>query len=149
MNKTSMKVKNWNRDKLRITKEQEQKILQEKGKNLFDNVCLIDVCVDVIKNALAIGVVDIPKLIGMKAKVSVQVAEIDRICNRLRQEISKVVILDPAMADFMSNEHNLEVYRLMKLMAFMNTEDLRNFVDIEEERYKEFILKSKEQNNEK
>lgn len=100
-----------------------------RSRNLFNHAALIDMLVEVIKSAVVIGMRDLPKLTITKIRIVSKVDTIDRAAKEIRKEISNVVSLTEESKDFMENEHAYEVYRLCMNMAFMNTDDLREFND--------------------
>lgn len=107
----------------------EKSDLEAKARNIRDNSALVDLLVEVIKNAVVIGMRDIPKLLETRVRIGTKVDTIDRAANDIRKEISKVVSLTKESEDFIKNEHAYEVYRLLQLMAFLNTEELTEFND--------------------
>ncbi|QBQ41111.1 hypothetical protein E2P86_08060 [Sphingobacterium psychroaquaticum] len=109
-----------------------QKHLQEAREALRENVklhlSLADVSIELIRTCFTIGLKDL-KSPEISTKVGATIQTVEGAFKRLRSHVKPFIGIDPNYEDLMQGEHAYEVYRLMKNLAFTNTEHLRKFND--------------------
>lgn len=100
--------------------------------NVHLHLAMGDMAIELIKTNFTLGLKDLPGLTEVKVRKDVLIKSIERDATQLRKLMSKMVGVDPEYQDLMEGEHAYEVYRLVRNLGFMQTDQLREFNDLTE-----------------
>lgn len=108
------------------------KIREQLRQHVKVHLALGDMAIELIKTNFTIGLKDLPGLTEIKVRKDVLIKSIERDASQLRKLMSSIIGVDPEYEELMEGEHAYEVYRLVRNLGFMSTDQLREFNDLTE-----------------